>query len=421
MNIPGFFKISCVAFSLLMLLACGGGGGDSAAPSPPPSISVSSTTVAFGDVVWDNFSDQIITVQSTGSSALTIGQIAQANPLAPPFSILNDDCSGHSLSSSQTCTLQVRFSPTTQGSGLTDSFDIPSNAPNPVTVNVSGSGRALRVFVNNVASTSCPEIELSITVTDKNGTPITTLPQGAFQLTENGISKDITDFDDGALVSPVSVAMALDYSNSMTNTDIQNLRDSSEQFINQLSDPADEAMIIKFAREVVVMTPFTTDNAVLVSAIYASSGVNGSETHLYDAIWDSIEATVSRANNRAVIVLTDGKDEDITTHNNGSVHTLSDVIARSIATGVPIFTIGLGDDVMTGVLNQLANETGGQYFYAPDSAQLTAVYGKIKSILSGKYLVKYNTASGSSKTMNIRVVNNAGEEGVVTRQINLCP
>jgi len=58
MKIPGFFKISCVAFSLLMLMACGGGGGDSAPAASAPNISLSELSYDFAGIVLANSADR---------------------------------------------------------------------------------------------------------------------------------------------------------------------------------------------------------------------------------------------------------------------------------------------------------------------------------------------------------------------------
>ena len=123
---------------------------------PSAQINVSSRQIANGNVVLNNISDQTISIQNTGSGSLTIGQIAQANPLALPFSIVSDACSGQAVQPSAACSFNVRFSPTSQGT-FTDSFDIPSDASNEnsVTVDVTGSGKALRVAINQVKTNSC--------------------------------------------------------------------------------------------------------------------------------------------------------------------------------------------------------------------------------------------------------------------------
>lgn len=113
-----------------------------------PDITVSDSVapdndlrVPFGDITTGNSSDKTITVSNNGTGTLELNDIAQANPLADPFSILNDNCSWQTLAPTEKCTLTVRFSPNTEGI-FNDTFDIPSNDPdeNPVTVSVSGTG-----------------------------------------------------------------------------------------------------------------------------------------------------------------------------------------------------------------------------------------------------------------------------------------
>jgi len=113
---------------------------------PVPGISVTDTiaplndnTVPFGGVTAGSSADATITVTNTGTANLVIGTIASANPLALPFSILNDTCSGKTVAPAATCTLTVHFAPTLNGP-FSDTFDIPSTGLPTETVNVSGTG-----------------------------------------------------------------------------------------------------------------------------------------------------------------------------------------------------------------------------------------------------------------------------------------
>ena len=111
-----------------------------------PDITVSNATVRFNDSAVSSTAVKTVTIINEGSSNLTLGTIAAAVPLAAPFSIANDTCSGKVLrpttpSLYEKCTFDVRFAPTAAGT-FTGSFDIPSDDPdeNPVTVSVSGKG-----------------------------------------------------------------------------------------------------------------------------------------------------------------------------------------------------------------------------------------------------------------------------------------
>ncbi len=130
---------------------------------PTPDIDLSRLTVAFGDVSINTTRDETLTITNTGEAALILGQIASANALLAPFSILSDLCSGQTLSKDATCTIEIRFSPTAEA-GANDAFNIPSNDPDedPVTIVVSGTGTISRVARIDVRDSAAPDDDLKI-------------------------------------------------------------------------------------------------------------------------------------------------------------------------------------------------------------------------------------------------------------------
>ncbi len=118
------------------------------APIPVPDIVVSDSVspagdrlVDFGDVRVPNTATGTVTVTNAGTAALVLGTVAGANPLAAPFTITSDNCSGQTLAPASSCTIGLAFSPDAI-QPYNESFDIPSNDPDEpaVTVTVSGSG-----------------------------------------------------------------------------------------------------------------------------------------------------------------------------------------------------------------------------------------------------------------------------------------
>jgi hypothetical protein len=121
-------------------------GTGTATPVPVISVTDSITpnndlSMPFGDITEGITSNQTVTITNTGNAGLVIGTIASANPLAAPFSITSDNCSGQTIAPAAACSLTVRFAPTSVAAS-SDSFDIPSNdtATGSITMNVSGTG-----------------------------------------------------------------------------------------------------------------------------------------------------------------------------------------------------------------------------------------------------------------------------------------
>jgi len=116
---------------------------------PPP--------IDFGTVTSGTTADHTITLANAGDGPLIIGTIAVTDPLAAPFSIPANNCSGQTLLRAQSCTVTTRFTPTAAGAAA-DAFDIPSN--DPVTAAVSfaltGAGTAVPVPVVSVTDSIAP-------------------------------------------------------------------------------------------------------------------------------------------------------------------------------------------------------------------------------------------------------------------------
>ncbi len=410
-----------LVLSLLLLSiggsSCGGSGGVTP-QDQSPQINVSSRNIVNGNVILNNALDQTVSVQNTGTGDLNVGYIAQANPLASPFSIVNDTCSGRTIPAAGKCIFQIRFLPTSQGS-FSDSFDIPSNAANEnsVTVNVSGSGKALRVTINQVKTDQCGSgiLQLLITVLKANSV-VSGLTTSNFTLNENGSLKTVANV---SLVppppAPLSISLVLDYSTSL-NAWISNMESAANSVIGTMGTN-DEASIIKFATVSEILSFGDQDVALNEINNIPYTG-DRNETHLYDTVLSALNETGSKTGSiRAIVVISDGRDDNSTSTGPGSVTTLSQVIAAANENNIAIFTIGLGN-VDGEIMNQLAAGTGGQFFYAQDASQLN--YSGIQSTLSSQYSLMYTTSSHGSILLDLAVDSN-GDKGEVSRQIQGCP
>jgi hypothetical protein len=108
---------------------------------PPfnPVIYVHPTLIDFRDVFLGTTADQMVTLQNVGNVDLTIGTIPFPSV---PFQIIGDSCSNQTLPFGATCTLTVRFSPSS-GGPFNSSLIISSNDPQKSTVTVVLNGRGV--------------------------------------------------------------------------------------------------------------------------------------------------------------------------------------------------------------------------------------------------------------------------------------
>lgn len=397
--------LAVLLLCLLAMTGCGGGGGSSSdgggGGSPgAPTIALSSSAVDFGGVVLDSFSFRSITVQNTGNADLSIGQITQ--PPAP-FSITGSStCAGATLPPAQTCTLNVQFAPIDQGA-FPGSFTIASNDSqnNPVTVTLNGTGRGLSVSINQVETTLCSpspsKLKIFVSVTDRNG-PVQDLQAKDFAIFEYGSSVPSQIGRVTAIPQPptqtTSVGLALDYSGSMVPF-TADLETATLSFLGNFNFPPDFAQIIKFDETVYTVQQFTDDGSSLISAVTSPFPGVRRGTSLYDAVLKSINDTAGQgSNNLAVVAVTDGNDTE-------SANTIDDAIdAATTGKQIPVYTIGIGT-ANQDTLTQLAEGTGGRYYYAPDSTTLQDIYLRISGGLISQYEIEFFTSSSGGLPVSL--------------------
>jgi hypothetical protein len=111
--------------------------------------------VQFGNVVESASFDHTVTVTNNGTVDLAVGNIAVADPLLPPFTVVTDNCSGQAIAPAASCTIILRFSPLAIAT-FDDSFDIPSDDPDQLTVTVMVHGTGIAAGGGNPVGTPIP-------------------------------------------------------------------------------------------------------------------------------------------------------------------------------------------------------------------------------------------------------------------------
>ena len=140
--------------------------------APAPEISITDQIVPtddllinYGSVTEFTAANESFRITNIGSADLTIGQIAQIDNLASPFTFELDVCSGLTLQPGTYCFINIRFMPTSISS-FSDSFDIPSDDADEssITVNLSGQGVGMAVADITVTSTATPFTDYQMTM-----------------------------------------------------------------------------------------------------------------------------------------------------------------------------------------------------------------------------------------------------------------
>jgi len=131
-------------------------------------LTLTPNPVNFPDTAVGSISaSQVITVTSTGASAVTISSVALAGGNPGDFTITNTTCPVPPATLSSSCTVSVAFAPTAQGA-RSASFTVTSDgAGSPQTVTLTGNGVAPATSTPRFAYQANPDGTVSIFAVDR--------------------------------------------------------------------------------------------------------------------------------------------------------------------------------------------------------------------------------------------------------------
>lgn len=181
----------------------------------------------------------------------------------------------------------------------------------------------------------------------------------------------------------LNISLVADKSDSISGTDMQKIKKVMTEFVRSLNfNEGDRAEVLAFDSIVQQMCSFTDSANLLESGI--NNMYTDGMTALYDAVYDGIAHASLRGGARCVIAFTDGID-------NRSRVGMYDVINYATTQQVPVYVIGVGDDVEESCLRTIADETGGKYWFIDDLYDLEEIFEQIYSEQKKYYEVCYVT------------------------------
>lgn len=246
-------------------------------------------------------------------------------------------------------------------------------------------------------------VKAYISVTDSAGSPVNGLSAEDFTLVEDSQQVEIGSVS--AADDPISLVLLLDTSGSMVGTGISAAKSAAASFVTSLS-AEDQVAVVTFNDEIVTVVDFTTDHQSARDRLSLIDATRGAGTCLYDAAYQAVQMTATvPSGRRAVVLFTDGVDE---TASGGpcSANTADDVIklATEGGTRTPVYTMGMGSKVDQNALKRLATNTGGRFFYSPDSNSLDTIFRDLSDSLRSQYLIQYSSQAGpGARTLAVTV------------------
>ncbi len=253
-----------------------------------------------------------------------------------------------------------------------------------------GNSTESTVLVNAPGATGNVDVqlvELFTSVVDGRGHPVEGLKKEDFTVLEDGARQQVRRFE---LVKdvPIYAGILLDTSASMSEAGkLDEAVKGALRFFQKVITPKDRASVITFSDQPNLAVRFTNDESVLAGGL-AGLKADGNTT-LYDSIIYSLYYFGGIKGKRAIILLSDGKDE-------GSHYSFNDALEYARRSGVSIYTVGIELSTQEAdvrlKLSRLADETGGRVFFISKASEVERIYDVIQNELRSQYLLAYQSS-----------------------------
>jgi VWFA-related protein len=240
------------------------------------------------------------------------------------------------------------------------------------------------------------EVRLPVTVTQKKDL-VSGLTKGDFVVLEDGVPQTITSFTDAKTNPPVYVGVLMDTSPS-TAGKLGFSKEAAANFLYTVVQlRKDKAAFMTFDNEVNLRQDFTDRLDELQKAVDHVKKT-GSQTALYDAVWQFTDEKLRGvAGRRVIVVITDGDD----TFSRADLKDAIDIAQRTETTifgistkagflgTVPGVEAGTVKDKGDKFLTELCEKTGGEAFFTGDMTALERAFKRISEELRGQYILTY--------------------------------
>jgi VWFA-related protein len=265
-------------------------------------------------------------------------------------------------------------------------------------------------------------VDLNVRVSTNSPTSrVPSLDTSDFRVFEDGRQQEISLFQ--KTDTPFDLVVLIDMSGSSQNQ-VGLIRNAARGFIDA-ARPGDRVSVATFSDKVKVLSPLTSDRGALRKAVDNIDDIG------YSHVWDGLLYAVENIfggrppeRRRAIVVLTDGVDNALTNGRDPGSKTsfakLLETVRNDDVLVLPIHLNSYGsersfrradsdrvDTTARETLSVLAEETGGQAYYAKKIEDINGIYQTVLTDLGTVYSIGYTPTNekrdGSWRSVKVEI------------------
>jgi VWFA-related protein len=269
-------------------------------------------------------------------------------------------------------------------------------------------------------------VHLEAVVTDEDGDLLTNLKKENFRVLDEGQPQQITNF--GPSEAPVTIVILMEFSARFWGYFGFKAETWAYGFLNHLT-PKDWVAFKIFDFKPEVLVDFTHNIGDVRDAIISLNMPGFHEACVYDAVIDTLDQLRDVHGKKSILLLATGYD-------TFSKHTLDQTYKRLKEEDIPIFAVGMGEDLdlysnggrgLSGrrevdylqaknQLTQFANMTGGYAWFPRFQGEMPEIFNSVGAFLRSQYSIGFSPNmpnDGKFHRLKVEVVDGNGNPMLV--------
>ncbi len=264
-------------------------------------------------------------------------------------------------------------------------------------------------------------VNLDVVVTDQDGDILTNLQKQNFRILDDGQPQQITNFAPSE--TPITMVILMEFSARFGGYFGYKAREWSYSLLNSLG-PKDWVALKTFSMRTHIEADFTQNKGEIAQAINSLFYPDFSEANLFDATLETLDQLRDVHGKKAILILATGFD-------TFSKHNLDQTLTRVKESDVPIFCVGMGEDLDlyspqgadVGYLqakNQLqtfANMTGGYAWFPRFEGEMPDIFNAVAAYLRSQYTLGFTPSTpqdGKFHKLKVEALDEQGNPLLVT-------
>jgi VWFA-related protein len=258
-------------------------------------------------------------------------------------------------------------------------------------------------------------VHIDAVVTDEDGNILTGLKKENFRILDEGQPQQVTNFS--PTEAPVTIVILMEFSARYYGFFGYKSQEWAYGFLSHLT-PKDWVAFKIFDIKTDLLVDFTHDIGEVRSAIVSLYAPGFHEADVYDAVIETLDQLREVRGKKSILLLSTGFD-------TFSKHTLDQTYKRLKETDVPIFCVGMGEEIdlrtrngggvgylqAKNQLTQFANMTGGYAWFPRFQGEMPSIFNSVGAFLRSQYSLGFAPTSpndGKFHKLKIEILDNQG-------------